>query len=57
MNWIFTVLMPFTAGMVCAINLTHLLGGGNAAYDAQWWKVGLALVAGLIGPMIYKGTK
>jgi hypothetical protein len=41
-NWIFITLLPFLAGIVLAINLEKLIVT-NQDYDAQWWKVGLAL--------------
>lgn len=55
-GWIFTTLMPFLAGIVLAINLEQLIPT-NENYDAQWWKVILAVVAGLIGPIIYNRTR
>ncbi len=51
-RWIYTCVGPFAAGIVCAINLEQLIET-NPNYDAQWWKVGLAVIFGLFGPLLY----
>ena len=37
----------FLSGVVVAINLSRLIPT-NEAYDAQWWKIGLALIFAVV---------
>lgn len=39
-------ILPMFSGAIIAFNLAKLVGT-NPNYDAQWWKVGAALIMGL----------
>ena len=47
----FHILVVFLSGAVVAINLSRLIPT-NEAYDAQWWKIGLALVFAAVNAVL-----
>ena len=46
-NYMFRSFGPFMCGATVMANLSKLMHT-NPNYDAQWWKVGLALFMGLV---------
>ena len=47
MKYLYRTFIPFLAGVIVIMNLVRLVPT-NPGYDAQWWKVVIALVFGLI---------